>query len=336
MLRRIKVGFDILRNGVVYAAAYSNDASISMDCDAEIKTAVKGTFRPDATVNYLMDQIRPYMIINGVRSNLGKYLATTRQEHNGEIAMEAYDLAVTLKQNAIEERLFFETGQRYRDIFVQILEANGITEYLIDPTEAVLATDREDWEIGMDHLTIINGLLKEINYNSLWFDAAGIARLQRRKPLDTNSIAHYYKANAVSQISADYSRTGDAFSTHNVFIAMIDNPDFGHMSAVAVNDDPTSAVSTIALGRRIVAPVYRPNNTASQSELQAYVNNLMLESKYITETVTFTTMLARHGIFDYAAIDHPDMRGVFSETSWEMSLDESDTMTHTAKKVRNL
>ena len=337
MSRHLKFGFEVLRNGAVHTSLYSNDASISADKDAEIKTSLSGSFCKNDAVNFLTDWIRPYMVINGERKNLGMFLATTPEEDNGELEIEAYDKGIILKQNATENRLHIYRDTRYIDNIKNLLAQNGITECIMDFSDAVLLADREDWEIGTSYLTIINDLLSEINFNSIWFDGEGVARIERAKSLNTNRIKHFYKADELSFIRPDYTKTNDTFSSYNVFIATVDNPDYEEtLIATAINDDPTSPISTSALGRRIVAPVESLNNIASQLELQEYVNSKMLNSKLTTDTVSFSTALNVHEMFEYVATDHSEISGIHQEQSWEMALDESDTMTHTARKVRNI
>lgn len=67
------------------------------------------------------------------------------------------------------------------------------------------------------------------------------------------NIAHRYESGEYSIIKDNYLSEIDIFDTPNIFIAIVSNPDYDvPMIATAVNDTPTSIMSTVQRGRRIV------------------------------------------------------------------------------------
>ena len=340
MIRNLSFGYEAIRNGVVLTSLEATGApSLRMESSGEIKRALSGTFRKNAIVNYLSDWIRPYIIINGVRSNLALVLATTAKEvsEGGEdkVEIEAYDRSILLKQNGIESRPHLPSGMKYLDAIKELLTQNGITEFYCDQSDFVLQTDREDWEVGTSHLDIINELLSEINYNTIWFDSDGIAVMEKRKVPDTDNIPIGYVADEMSLVRPDCTRELDAYDSYNVFIAEVNSSDYEEpLIATAVNQDPTSPLSIQSRGRRILAPVIRLNNIASQEVLQEYVDSVRNKSMQSTEVSEFDTAINPvHQTNDYLSIQHPKMNGIYQELSWEIVMDANDRMRHTAKKV---
>ena len=67
----------------------------------------------------------------------------------------------------MEKRPFFPAGERYTDRIQALLQQCGIQSAIVEDSDEIFATDREDWEIGTTVLDIVNNLLDEINYQSL-------------------------------------------------------------------------------------------------------------------------------------------------------------------------
>lgn len=340
--RRFSRRVDIIRNGVaVDQLLIEESPTVSMDMAAALKMSMSGTFRKNAAFLPLTDLLRPVAILDGAEYPLGEYVISTATDAHEPardlMCIEAYDRTLILQQTKLETRYHIDAGAKYTDTIQALLMADGIGRVICDPSDAVLATDREDWEVGTDHLTIINTLLAEINYTDIWFDLNGIARLHRYAAPDVGNIKRTYKADELSIIKADTESELDIYDAPNVFIAIVSNADYDEpMTATAVNDSPASALSTIRRGRRIVS-VERLNNIASQDELQAYVDNKRTESMLATETVKFSTAINPvHEVGDVLALKHPALTGIFEETAWSITLEAGADMTHTARRAMYL
>ena len=206
---------------------------------------------------------------------------------------------------------------------------------IADEASDTIATDREDWEIGTEYLAIINALLSEINFSSIWFDLDGIARLERYAAPTSANIDHEYREGCFSIIRNNYTRKVDVFNAPNVFVVTVANPDYEDaMTATGVNDSPLSALSTVSRGRRILATPIKLDNIASQEALQQYANNLAIKSMLATEQTVFYTMLNPvHGVGDVVALYNGELQGIYEETGWMMQLKAGGKMKHTARKV---
>ena len=341
---KITARFDILRNNVATQwtlEAVGDDApTVTMSADGAIKMSLSGGFRHNAAVDYLNDEIKPYLIINGHEYPVGVYMIGTLEtqcdEHCAYIdQIEAYDRALKLKQKKTETRLHIDAGTKYLDAIGNLLQDAGIKMVIADEASDTIATDREDWEIGTEYLAIINALLSEINFSSIWFDLDGIARLERYAAPTSANIDHEYREGCFSIIRNNYTRKVDVFNAPNVFVVTVANPDYEDaMTATGVNDSPLSALSTVSRGRRILATPIKLDNIASQEALQQYANNLAIKSMLATEQTVFYTMLNPvHGVGDVVALYNGELQGIYEETGWTIQLKAGGKMKHTAKKV---
>ena len=339
-MRDVSYRVDYLRGGVPAGTLrFSTPPSISCQRDAEIAVTLRGTFRHDESVRYLTDELAPVMIDESGEHPLGVFRAatiTTSADEAGVLwdEIEAYDRTVLLTWARLEERAHWPAGTRYDAIMQHYLFADGIPLAFIDPTDAVLATDREDWPEGTTHLEIINEMLDELSYTPIWFDARGAAQLHAYTEPGDAEIAHVYSDSGARILRPGYAATMDVFDAPNVFLAIVENPDYPEpMRASAENDAPTSPLSTISRGLRI-PEVIRLDNIADQAALQAYVNRRRDESMQAAETVELGTVNEPgHGVGDVAAVSLGALAGLYREESWEMTLAAGETMTHTLRRT---
>ena len=304
-VRRVSVRYDVVRKGARITQLNAKEpATISMIADAQLKTYITGTFAKNDAIDLLNDHIRPYLVIDGVAYPLGDYIVsvaeTSMQSTGQEVKIEAYDQSLIASQNRLENRASFPAGALYIDVVQGLLQDCGITMVMADPSSAALSTVREDWEAG-----------------------------------SASNIDFEYKADKMSILSADATAALDVFNAPNVFIVEVSNPDLpAPLRAVSVNEDPGSILSTIRRGRRIVAPIERLNNIASQEALQAYADNKRLQSMLSTDTITFETALEPgHGVGNVVAVHHPDFSGVYQEVEWSMTLAPGALMRHRARRL---
>lgn len=340
MNREVSYVFEVYRDGALFGELLAIDSpEIKMVSNGELKMALSGTFAKNDQVDLLTDTIRPRMILNGESYPLGEFYVATMPilYENGvdRVRIEAYDGNLILKQRSLENSLSVPKTARYTDVVQELLIDSGITRLLVEESPAVLLSEREDWPVGTSYLSIINELLAEINYNSLWFDMEGNARVSAYKAPTVENAAFTYDSGEASIIMSDCMISEDAYNAYNVFIAVVSSPDYDEpIQAVSVNEDPSSPISTIRRGRRIVAPVIKLNNIASEDALQKYVDRIRYESMASGETVTFETANnPAHQVFDAVLLNHERIKGVYEETEWSMSLSYNGRMTHKAKKA---
>ncbi|WP_419169851.1 hypothetical protein [Negativibacillus massiliensis] len=332
--------FDIVENGVCIGQAFAlNKPSVKCDSDAEVKMSLLGEFVLNIQdPNWLKARIKPYLIIGGKESSLGEYLISQADDCTDKKGVKFWqikgmDLGRIPQRSRTEKRVLFQAGQRYTDIVQSILLELGVSRIIAIQSDATLKNDRADWEIGTSWIKIINSLLAEINYQSLWFDTEGNARIQPHRQVDGTVIDHRYESGELSQIKPQVDISSDIYKAYNVFTAMVSSPEYEEpMIAVSVNDIPTSRISTVNIGR-VQAPIEKLDDIANQEELQKYVDNLRFQSMCSTETISFRTALNQHQVRDIVSIHHPQASGIYQETQWKMTLSFDGEMTHTAQRV---
>lgn len=342
MTRTVEIRYKLLRNDAELGELYALPDSppiLRMNDGGEIKTSLSGSFFPTDEADWLTDQIKPELVIDGVAHPLGVYLpsAVTGDESEDirELKIEAFDRCWIVRDNYTETILSLAAGTNYLTAVKQLLTAAGITLVIETPTTATLTEIREDWDIGTSYLTIINELLAEINYKQLWFDADGFAVLEPVTTPTAENIQHTLDSATVkSLLLPQLRRETDVYQAPNVFLVICSNPDkSGPMTATAVNDNPQSPLSTVKRGRRIMS-VEKINNIASQAELQTYVNHKRDRSMYVGETYTVSTaLLPGYGVEDVTALHYDEIAAICVERAWEMELQVGGNMTHTLEKV---
>lgn len=335
--RRVEYRYSAIRYGVEYRPLEAVEPpEITMEADAEVKTAVRGTFSVPSDVDWLIDTMRPYMLVDGEEYPLGEYVVTsvTNQRTQDRVysAIEGYDLGVRVKNSTLGERISIPWGTKYLDAIQAQLLACGIQRVIMDPLADATQETRADWEIGESRLKVINDLLAEINYRSLWFDSAGVARLTKYRQPAPELAVRTYAADKMSVIADETTSSLDTYGAYNEWIAVVSNPDKSIMTARAVNDNPISALSVQRIGKR-TAPIIRLDNIASQTALQEYVDNVKFRGMASTETVTWATANMPHEVGEIIILQHPHLQGVFEETAWSMTLQAGAEMRHTGKRV---
>lgn len=322
----------VMRNGAEFGEALSvDDPQIEMVSDAEIKKSLSANLiLPDGT-DILHDTLMPCIIVDGITSVLGEYYIGTYTEQTNEYGqsyteIEAYDGGFLPSRYRTENIIHFSSGANYVDTIQALLIESGVEKIIATANSATLTNDREDWEIGTTYLEIINALLAEINYESLWFDNNGFARIAPKRVADPDAVHHKYTSGQYSILSVPRSRETDIFDKYNVFVAYVDSADNDElMIATAVNDDPASILSVQNRGR-IQAPPQRLDNIASQEELQAYVDSWKSKSMMSTETVSISTAIDKsHEILDTVQLED----SIYLEYSWSMNLSGEKEMNHT-------
>ncbi len=346
MVRTVEFKYRVTRNGANYCELHPANGSypqIQMKGDDSIHTVFSGVFlNPEKPVDWLTDEIRPDIIINGRNSGLGVFLPFDFQEIDDvekTVSITANDRSWIPKDYHAERLIFFQAGTNYVEAVVSLLAEAGITMVNETPTDEVLQEDREDWDVGTPYLEIINELLSEINYAPLWFDADGVAVVEPVTVPSAVNIEHELDETKIDSLMLPGIRNATNICTApNVFICICSNPDKnGPMRAVAENTNPQSPLSIPRRGRKITK-VIRLNNIASQEALQTYANRQVTDSMLAGEIITVQTcLLPGFGVNDITSIRYGDLMAVCREIAWTMELTVGGKMIHTLERaVMNL
>ena len=342
-MRTIDFRVDVLRSGVPVGTLTfpeSSPPSISCDADAEIAMTFRGLFLRSNVMDYLNDEIRPVIIIDGAETPAGVFRVGTKLETRNAAGavydqLECYDRACLLRWAKLEQRDFWPAGTSYEAVISHYLQAVGLTRVSFTPTDHVLQSDREDWDIGTPFLTIVNDLLAEINYQTLWFDIRGTAILRPWAPATAASITHTYGVHDGARLIApEMSTELDIFGRPNVIICILENPEYPEpLVATAVNDSPSSALSTIRRGIRI-PQIVKVDNIADADELQTYANRLRDQAMQTAERLTMRSGIQPgHNVTDTVALVGLEREGVYRETGWSIPLCAGSYMTHELERT---
>lgn len=325
----------VMRNGAEFGEALSaSDPKIEMVSDAEIKKSLTANLILPEGMDILHDTLVPQIIVDGTKYVLGEYYIGTYTEQTNDYGqsyaeIEAYDGGFLPSRYRTENIIHFSAGGNYIDVIKSLLVECGITNIMATANPATLTTDREDWEIGTTYLQIINDLLSEINYESLWFDNKGFAQISPQRTLNPYKINHKYTSGVYSILSNSKSKEIDIFESYNVFIAYVNNADDGELIiAKSENTDPESILSIQNRGR-FQAPPERIDNIASQADLQIYVDNLKNKSRSSVETLVISTGIdGSHDVLDTVQFEDE----IYFEHSWSMTLSADSLFTHTLRR----
>lgn len=343
MIRELDFRVEVLRAGVPYTQlifSSSSPPTVSGSAESEIAMTMSGVFLHNDAVDYLTDELRPIVIVDGAETPAGVYRVTSCRSTTNAAGvtydqLECADRGVVLTWHKLEQRDFWTAGTPYDTVISHYLIEGGISRVSMVPSGHVLQSDREDWDIGTSYLTIINDLLAEINYGALWFDISGTAILRPYAAPSPASIAHTYGVGSGARlVTPQISAQLDLFDRPNVIICILENPEYPEpLIASSVNDSPSSALSTVRRGIRI-PQIVKVDNIADADELQAYADRLRNESMQTSEYLDVESGIQPgHNIADTVALIGLEREGIFRELSWSFPLSAGSKMNHRLEKA---
>lgn len=332
--------YEVLRGNAVYKEIYPmyDNVEIANAESSALKMSLRGTFYEyDNDINFLTDRLRVIVTLNGIDYPLGIFLVTTETivQSTGisGVEIEAYSILYLAQRKKIEDVLYIPSGTNYITEIIQLLSSCGITDVEADPTEFTFATSRSDWDIGTPVLDIVNQLLSEITYNSIWVNLKGIVQLTKYQQPEIGDVQHVYSAGEYSIIGSDYKITSDRFDKANVFRVTCENPELDSMMvAISENNSADSPFSTVNIGRMLY--VEQVDSIPSQTALQNYADKLKYQSMQTTEITEFVTaIMPEHETFDVIALENGKMRGIYTEVEWSLIVGAGENMKHKARRI---
>lgn len=340
----VSFGCDVVRNGVRKRSAALVEGTVNCGALDEIKLTASITIQDDPMIDWLNDLLRPCMRIttpHGVLTYpLGVYVPSSPKGAKFK-TVECYDRTVYLQEDGIDERLYFPADTKYTAAIQQLVSGAGILQAMILPSDAVMLSDREDWETGTKKLTIVNQLLAEMNYRSLETNFAGVVLAMPYAEPSARAVSIEYSAGVRAITMTGAKSELDSYNIPNVFKGVVSNPDYENGSGAPeefvytyINDSPANKLSTARRGRRIMAQLIRPDNIASQEALEAYVRRVAIDNMTAYEHITFSTAnMPYHGIAEVLGLSLTEVSGVFAETAWSMPLSSGAAMGHSARRL---
>ena len=332
---------DIIRNRVKIGELKATQARIDFDQNREVMRSMAieahGTVmnKPGTEFNMFRDRLRPVLITDNGEKALGIFMIMsaprTISDIRDETELQAFDETMIAKQAYFETRRYYASGTTYLQIIEGILTELGLTNIYAEDTDAAIT---EDLEIAPDEncLEKINDMLDAMNYQHLYADESGTINIRRVK--EPTAPDFIYREGQTSGIIAEMTEETDIYNLPNVVVGIYSSPT---ISAPLVykktNDDPGSAISTVSRGYKVVK-VIELWNSATQEDLEAYVERIAYEAMQATETVTFMTQAEDgHEPNTAVQIDSEKLQGLFVDKSWTMNIAVGTyRMTHKAER----
>lgn len=344
--RRLTFRYELLDSTNVVIRELDNvlGGSVAQNWLADIKRTASFTIRDGLLIDYLSNRIKPYVRLHlppygeddWVEWPQGVFLLSTPArtiDTSGFVIREVdgYDVLQVFADDLIDTRYTLAAGASYTGAVSTLL---GSIPKNITASTAVALTARE-WEPGTSKLTILNGLLSAINYESLCFDEDGVAIVQPYRAPSTRAAEYTYADDADSVIIPEVEQTLDLFVIPNKWVLVVSDPDRPALTGTYTNNDPASPTSTVRRARTITD--FRTEQDApDQASLTAKAARLAFEASQVYEAIDFETgLMPIHSGNDVYQLTYSLLAvdAKYSEHSWAMELAAGAAMKHRARRV---
>lgn len=354
--RRFSFRYDLLdADGTVVGdlGDIVESCTIEQNWLADIKRTARFTIRDTGGIDFLSDQIRPYVRLDlppygkddWVEWPQGTFLLASPErtaDPSGVVSREvlAYDRLQSFLEDKVESRYSVPKLTVVTSAVAELLgTGKGYQAPLpwlknLELAPLILPAAKE-WEPGTPKLTIINDLLDAINYDSLSFDELGVGVVRAYRSPSIRAEEYVYADDSVGLIVPSVKQGADLFTIANKWVMVVSEPDRPPLTATYTNNNPGSPTSTVRRGRTIVD--FRTEVEAvDQATLDAKVARLALEASQVFESVEFTTgLMPIHSGNDAYRIQYGPLaiNAKYTEHSWSMTLQPGATMSHRARRV---
>ena len=161
------------------------------------------------------------------------------------------------------------------------IQLSGENRIAATPSAATLSNPMT-WEPGTSRLTVINDLLTTAGYWALWTDGSGQFRVEPYLAPADRPIAWTFEEGAASIHSPYWEYEVSLWeATNTVVMISQENDDGSIWSASAVDDNPESPTSTVAMGR-VLNPIVEENVEASSlANLQAQATRKLIDNSNV-------------------------------------------------------
>lgn len=317
---------------------------VSMKSLAQIKrVGIFNMIGLDADIDWLNDRIAPFVVLQAgstvLEYPLGIMLLSSPEKNSDDsvdkYTVTCYDETDVLKQDRITTRLAFDVNSYYTDNIKSVIASANIVSYSI-PDSAGTLNRVIEYPVGTNKLEIVNDLLNQINYTSLYTTNAGLVTAKPYVLPENRPVEFEYLENNQSIIfNSDFSESTPVSSIPNSWVGLTSNPETASMISTYQNNNPNDPTSVPSRGRIISAEPITFDDVADLQTLNDLVVRAAKEQSSIYGKVTFKTpLMPVHGYLDKYSLQHKTETYDFVETDWEMALREHNPyMSHTVRRV---
>ena len=318
-----------------------------VECEVEqnflavIKRTARFLIAAQGAINFQSDRIRPWARLKMPNGSFrewpqGVFLLASpsrRTDKTGTVFREvdAYDQLLVYEDDKVTDRFSVAENSSVTDEVSALL---GPIAKNLTPSPATMPYDRE-WVPGTSKLTIINDLLRLINYESLSFDAMGVAVARPYQAPHVRASEFTYRDNEHSVMLPEVERERDLFSIPNRWVLVVSEPDLAPIVGVYTNDSPGSPTSTIARDR-VIVDFREQEEAVDQSTLDARAERLAFEASQVYEAVEFRTgLMPFHDSNDVYNLGYSKLGfdTKFAEHRWSLPFNAKGEMKHRARRV---
>lgn len=228
-------------------------------------------------------------VATGERASIahGTYLVSTpSSSYRGSIeegSVDLYGVLQILMEDSFEEPLALPSGTLAVAKAVEMVRDVGLP-VVAAPSSAALNADAV-FDEDASKLDVVNWLLDFAGFESADCDGFGNVLMRPYRVLANRVPALSLKDDDSCVYRSGVVRECDGFGVPNVVVVSCSNASGDHelVPAIAVNDDPSSAFSTVSRGRRIVHKE-SVKDVFSQDVLQSKAEALLAEKTSVSES----------------------------------------------------
>lgn len=293
-------------------AGFLDGGSIERNADIQVKE--KGSVVHSGPLDFGADLVRVYLDASGMFTGwrasvpLGTFLAhVSSRDVEGAVSTCKVELSgrlSELSQDQFERPVSIPAGSDPVAEAAGIARASGL-DVVADASDYRLSST---WTFGLDpqggesKLDAVNDLLEIAGFSSASTDPMGRVLMRRYVSPGDRKPVHDFIEGRNARFLRSMTDECDASGVANVVIAVFSDQESA-VTGVAVDSDPTSPYSTVAMGRRIVAR-YEYGDSATQERADAKAAELLKTNQSVIRRVTFTHAYAPLSIGDVVSMDY--------------------------------
>ena len=271
------------------------DTVISSNINRDLNAETLGSATINTTESLGECYIRIYLITiqNGIREKhpLGTFLVQTPSySFNGKnksISLDAYTPLLELKENPPPLGYSILKDQNILNIAIQIIREQVRAPIIVTTNEETLFSNFVA-DVNDTWITFIIDLLANAKM-TLGLDELGrVMFVPEQKTAALQPVWTYDDSNS-SILYPDLDIDHDLYGIPNV-VEVIYSNGVSHYYGTAINDDPSSPISTVARGRKITHRITDPGlpGNPSQEQIQQYAELVLKNLSTLEYTVTYT------------------------------------------------
>lgn len=318
--------------------------SVSNNSLADIKRTARFSILDRTAIDFLKDRIRPWVRLlmpdgGVVEWPQGVFLFTTPTRTLDTVGIvsreiEGYDQLLVLQDDKVLDRYSVAAGVVYTTAISTLIGTVSGMSAAITPSALTLPAALE-WEPGTTKLRILNDLLSAINYESAFFDEAGVLVCRPYQSPQVRPSGYTYADDEATVRTGNANQTIDLYEIPNRWRLVKSEADQAALTSTYTNSAPGSPTSTASRGRTIVKFITE-QDAADQATLDAKAARYAFEASQVFEAVEFdTALMPFHSNADVLTLDIPDLgiAAKYSEHKWSMKLEVGGRMAHTVRRV---